>query len=531
MEEAAFSGSFITLLIGLITLLLLYWYTTRNHDYWRKRKIPFVKPLPIIGTLLDSFYKPLHVIEIERYRKYGQIYGQFDGSGPGITIGDPRLLKNIMVKDFPTFSSRGRGKTGDPIVDKMLVFLNGADWKRIRTIITPTFTTGKIKKMMSIFKDSAKTCVNSFKKYAASKKPVDAKIIYGAFTMDVIASSAFSTKIDSYNDPNNKFVSTARSLFSRGILRFILFTIVVVLRIPLPIKPSQSKGMKFFKEVTLQIIEERTKTGKTRNDFLQLLLDTAEETAEQENQFPAESEDVTANYGKDDVSENMFKNTEKKTSLSQDEMVAQCIIFFLAGYETTASTLSFASYILALHPEIQELLIAELDESLKASNGEVTYETLQNMKYLDNVISETLRLYPPAARLQRLADQDYVLGDTGITIPKGMPVNIPVCAMHIDPKLHPEPESFKPERFSQDEKAKRDMYAYLPFGAGPRNCIGMRFALIEIKVCLAFILSNFRFRRCPQTKVPLEFRARQPILQPKHVTLLMEPRTDGIKAV
>ncbi|GBM43396.1 Cytochrome P450 6j1 [Araneus ventricosus] len=100
---------------------------------------------------------------------------------------------------------------------------------------------------------------------------------------------------------------------------------------------------------------------------------------------------------------------------------------------------------------------------------------------------------------ERLAVSEYKLGETGITIPKGMIISIPVYAMHKDSKFFPDPEKFDPDRFIQKEKSKREQYTYLPFGAGPRNCIGMRFALVEIKVCLAYILANYKISKCSQS--------------------------------
>ncbi|GBO43086.1 Cytochrome P450 9e2, partial [Araneus ventricosus] len=132
--------------------------------------------------------------------------------------------------------------------------------------------------------------------------------------------------------------------------------------------------------------------------------------------------------------------------LSIDELVAQSVIFFIAGHDTTASTLAFATYFLALDQDIQDRLRAEVDSAVEENDGELTYESIQSMKYLDNIISETLRIYPVAVRLERHTESDYKLGDTGITIPKGMLVSIPVFAIHRDPKLWPDPERFDPDR-------------------------------------------------------------------------------------
>ncbi|GBN05517.1 Cytochrome P450 3A8 [Araneus ventricosus] len=113
-------------------------------------------------------------------------------------------------------------------------------------------------------------------------------------------------------------------------------------------------------------------------------------------------------------------------------------------------------------------------------------------------------------------------------MPKGTILVIPVYAMHRDPKLYPDPNRFDPDRFLSEERAKRDPYSYMPFGSGPRVCIGMRFGQMQIKTCLTYILANFRVHRCPETKVPLEFRLGPGPLAPKPQILRFEERTDKI---
>ncbi|GIY30714.1 cytochrome P450 3A29 [Caerostris extrusa] len=357
---------------------------------------------------------------------------------------------------------------------------------------------------------------------------VETKRIYGAFTMDVIASSAFSTKLDSHNDPENKFVMMARKVFRQDFswrfgLYFLFPTIAKLLKVAI-FSPTATN---FFRDVTLQIIEQRRSTDRQRNDFLQLLLDTAAEVSEDPKSElnEKESEDSSV-YGEVSTEHQVFKGVTKK-NMSLNELVAQCVIFFLAGYETTASTLAFSTYLLALHPDVQEKLYEELVDTVNKTKGELTYEGLQSMKYLDNIISETLRLYPPATRTERLCVEDYELGNTGITVPKGMIVTVPVYAVHRDPEIYPDPEAFNPDRFSTEEKATRDPYTYMPFGVGPRNCVGMRFALTEVKVCLAYIVANFKISKCAKTKVPLEFLGTQGLLAPKDIFVALEPRKDN----
>ncbi|CAL1289566.1 unnamed protein product [Larinioides sclopetarius] len=256
-------------------------------------------------------------------------------------------------------------------------------------------------------------------------------------------------------------------------------------------------------------------------------MDTAKEVA-QDQKWENDKDDITSNYGgQDESNQQNIKNVSNK-SLTLDELVGQCVIFFLAGYDTTASTLSYVSYLLALHPEIQTKLYVELREILQSTKGELTYEALQEMKYLDNVISESMRLYPAVTRLERMTVSDCKLGNSGITVPKGMIVTIPIYAIQRDPNLFPDPEKFDPDRFTPEERAKRDPCAFMPFGAGPRNCVGMRFALMEVKVCLAYVIANFKIMRCPETKVPLEFHLGPGLLISKHLVLKFEERTDKI---
>lgn len=121
------------------------------------------------------------------------------------------------------------------------------------------------------------------------------------------------------------------------------------------------------------------------------------------------------------------------------------------------------------------------------------------MKYLEQVVDETLRMYPPVQRTDRVAGCDYEY--EGVKIVKGQIITVPIYALHHDPDIYPRPDEFRPERFDEATKRTRESVAFCPFGAGPRNCIGMRFALIEIKLLLVSILSRFRFEKCHQTPV------------------------------
>lgn len=164
------------------------------------------------------------------------------------------------------------------------------------------------------------------------------------------------------------------------------------------------------------------------------------------------------------------KSSESKPRrrLTNSEILSQSILFVLAGYETTAMTLSYLAYNLATHPESQEKLIREIDQVLEKHDGKIGYESVAEMTYLDMVVDETLRMYPPAPRLDRAAGADYEYEN--IKIKKGEIICVPIYAIHHDPELFPEPDQFKPERFADENKKQKDGISFLSFGAGPRNC-------------------------------------------------------------
>ncbi|ERE74759.1 cytochrome P450 3A31-like protein [Cricetulus griseus] len=152
-----------------------------------------------------------------------------------------------------------------------------------------------------------------------------------------------------------------------------------------------------------------------------------------------------------------------------------------------------------------------------------TYDKVMEMEYLDMVMNETLRLYPIGNRLERVCKRDVQMD--GVFVPKGSIVMVPVFALHYDPQYWPEPEEFRPERFSKENKGSIDPYVFMPFGNGPRNCIGMRFALMNMKLALTKVLQNFSFQPCKETQMPMKL-SRKAMLQPeKPIVLKVVPRS------
>lgn len=187
-------------------------------------------------------------------------------------------------------------------------------------------------------------------------------------------------------------------------------------------------------------------------------------------------------------------------------MVAQCFIFFVAGFDTVATTMCFAAHELAVNPTIQQRLYDEISEANR--NGDpMTYDRLQKCKYLDMVLSETMRKWPAGGIIDRICNQDTELdmgaGMEPIKLCAGDPIVIPIYAIHRDAQFYPEPDRFDPERFTEENVKDRPATVYMPFGIGPRMCIASRFALTECKALLYNLVLEFRLEKCERTQDPL----------------------------
>ncbi|KFQ31702.1 Cytochrome P450 3A29, partial [Mesitornis unicolor] len=495
--------SFVTWLLLIVFLSLLVLYGIWPFRAFKKLGIRGPRPLPFFGTFLEYRHGVLNFDQM-CFEKYGKIWGIFDGRQPVLAVLDPSLIKNILVKECYTIFTNRRNFRLNGLLESALNVAEDEKWKRIRTVLSPTFTSGKLKEMFPIINHYGEKLVKNIEKKVANDEFVTMKDIFGAYSMDVVASTSFSVNIDSMSNPSDPFVTNIKRFLKFSFLNpFFVFLVLFPFVIPVLEKMNvtllPSEVMEFFRSVFIKMKKEREKgSSMDRVDFLQLMVDS-----QSSNDSSKSAE------------------TDSYKSLSDEEILAQALIFVFAGYETTSSTLGYISYNLATHPDVQQRLQDEIDANLP-NKATPTYNAIMQMEYLDMVVNESLRLFPPGGRIERVCKKTVELN--GVTIPKGMVVVIPAYVLHRDPEYWPEPEEFRPERFSKESKESIDPYTFLPFGAGPRNCIGMRFALLVVKVAVVVLLQNFSFRTCKDTPIPLVLDT-QGFMQPKQpIVLKMVPR-------
>ncbi|XP_069680204.1 cytochrome P450 4C1-like isoform X2 [Periplaneta americana] len=190
--------------------------------------------------------------------------------------------------------------------------------------------------------------------------------------------------------------------------------------------------------------------------------------------------------------------SEDGNKMTDEEIQEEVDTFMFGGHDTITATISTSLYLLGLHPEIQDRAYEELKGIFKESDHSPTVKDLKNMKYLHMVIKEAMRLYPSAPLLARMLTQDLQLGSH--TVPAGVTACVPIFAIHRDPDIFPNPTQFHPDNFLPERVVNRHPYAYIPFSAGPRNCIGQKFAMLEVKMVLSSILRSYEVRSADKSE-------------------------------
>ncbi|XP_065367005.1 uncharacterized protein LOC135959839 [Calliphora vicina] len=481
-----------TLIFCLLNILAFYLYNC--YSYWKRRGVLYETPLPIFGNFL-GVGKTKHMINV-----IGHLYRKFNGKAPFCgaylfvskvaVIFDLDLIKNILIKDFSNFHDRNayHNVEDDPLTGH-LVLLEGEEWRAMRTKLTPVFTSAKMKYMFPTMVAVGKNFSQTLKQ-ELSKTPnnvLEIKDLCARFTTDVIGSCAFGIECNSLQDPNAEFRVKGRAIFTdtrHGILVQMFMMIFPDLARKLHMKLFTDSVSDFFINIVKQTVDYRLANNIKRNDFMDLLIELK---------------------NKNDDTEHNSSGIDLSQGLTIEQMAAQTFVFFLGGFETSSITISFCLYELAKHMKIQEKLRHEILAEIKECNNEITYEVVNNMVYLKQVIAETLRMYPVLPNLVRRTKNDYQVPNTEHIIEKGIDVVIPVSAIHYDVQYYEEPTKFDPDRFLASEIEKRHSSAYLPFGDGPRSCIGSRFGKMQTKLGLISILSQYRVECCSQTEIPIEF--------------------------
>ncbi|KAF7034362.1 hypothetical protein CFC21_045385 [Triticum aestivum] len=407
------------------------------------------------------------------YLKWRTLYGEpflyWHGPQARICIFDYELARQILSSKSGHFVKNDAHPTLLALVGKGLGFMEGADWVRHRRIINPVFTIDKLKMMTKTMLGFAESLAKELEDKASQNKNGETKVdinkFFSELTVDNISYAIFGS---SYKLGNEVF---------RAQTDLLGITMETFLDVPIPgfkYLPTEKNRRKWMlerklKSLLTEIIQPRLATSEYGNDLLGVMLDSCIETKQGGKQVDL--------------------------SLSMEEIIHECKLFFFAGHENTSLLLTWSVYLLSIYPEWQEKL---RNEVLKEFGRESPNpNALNKLKEMTMVLFETLRLYSPALFMQRKTVADMTVGS--IKLPKGMAIVIPIPIMHRDKEVWgDDADEFNPLRFKNGiTGAAKVPHGLLAFSMGPRSCIGQNFSMLEAKSTLALMLQKFSFTLSP----------------------------------
>ena len=340
-------------------------------------------------------------------------------------------------------------------------------------------------------------------KLVQSNQPFETKDLAGKFSLDGLASCAFGVETGSFGNTDSEFLHHGKNVFKftdstfpKMIASSLTPNIIKKAAASLGIYslfsyPFANEHSKFLMHVIESSFKQRKESNTKRNDLLDMMIEAVEGNLEDSDNDDMHASDQFEKDAK-------IKGHVKTKNVSYDDVIATAILLLAAGYDTTGSALSWILYDLAMNQNCQDTLYEEISEAGKDPN-KLSYETLQTLPYLDAVIHESLRMHPPISMLERICTKDYLVPDSNVVIRKGQLVRLSNIGICLDPEIYPNPLEYNPENFLKENASDRNPYSFLIFSLGPRNCIGMRFSMYEMKICISNLVSNFRFLPCDKT--------------------------------
>ncbi|XP_013183684.2 cytochrome P450 6B2 [Amyelois transitella] len=471
---------------SLLTLTVLLALGTYDHDYWSNRGVFSPPAWPFVGHIWSSItFKEQAGLCYKRIydaHKDKRILGTHQFYVRTLLVCDPELIRKICVNDFQHFVDRGMyfNREVDPLAESVL-YLRGGEWKKLRAKISPLFSPNKLRGMYPLIETTADDFVAKIKNLLEGFQNggvFKCEKLAGGFTADAIVPCAFGVKSHVMHNDHDPFAVALHAFYElspSNILQKTMLHFWPKFAMFFRMRNIPKKTQDFFYDVVTNVLRSRERGElEKRGDFIDMMM--------------ALRQDDNNNNSSNN------KTIEKDDTQITDMIIsANAFIIFLGGFETTSSTLAFMLLELAADPRVQDAMRREVMEVLTRNGGHVSYDQLQELTYMDMVINETLRLYPPFATIQRQCTKDYTIPGTKVVVEEGTILMFPTLAIQRDEQYFEQASAFIPERWRRAPPPG----VFMPFGDGPRYCLGKRFAILQMKCCLVRLLSNFSFSPAP----------------------------------
>jgi cytochrome P450 len=424
---------------------------------------------PLIGSLLDLQRDILGFIS-GSIREYGDVVGFRVFGKPFCILGHPDYIEQVLVRDSAQFIKSLDYRKLSAVVGQGLLTSEGEVWRRQRKLAQPLFHNDRVKGYVPIFVRQAQRLAVAWD----AREETDVHADMMRLTLRIVTESLFHTAID--DDVETVAVSLTR--ITEAFLGFPF-----PYWMPFPRHVRSWGALWRLNGVIYRMIRER-RTGQAVPDMIS---QDAASQIRSESGADAVMHSMTYGDAPDLLSLLLNARDDEGRPMSDRQLRDELITVFLAGHETTAIALAFALWLIARHPDVEQRLIREWSGAL--GEREVTAADLPQLDYTRAVLQETMRLYPPAWFIGRESTSTYDIG--GHRLPRGTTFFLCPIAVHRDARFFSDPERFDPDRWLGDGP-KSPRYAYFPFGAGPRSCIGANFAMLEMTAVLPTLLRGRR---------------------------------------
>lgn len=428
-----------------------------------QRRAPGPRGLPLLGVAHHVRNDPLG-FSLRMAREYGGMVAFKLATNQVFMMSRPEYFQHILVDNYRNYHKSAFYQTLRPIFGNGLVTSEGETWKRQRQLAQPSFHRKRLDDIARGMAGEIGAMLDGWGRRATRGEPVDVAAEAMELALGNIAHAMFGTDVrDEFRAINRDIAIILRRAEQR-----IWSPLTAPAPLPTPANLRSRRATAGLDRIVYRVIRERRETGEDRLDLLSMLL--------------------AARY--EDTGEGM----------TDEELRDMVLTILVAGHETVGTAAAIVYYLVSKHPDVEARLTAEVDAVLGGRTP--TFADLHDLPYVGQVVQEALRLYPSAWTISRQALADDAID--GVRIPAGATTMLSPYIMHRNPEFWDNPEAFDPSRFEPEQVARRPKHAYVPFGGGPRTCIGANFALTELKLLLAMTCQRFRMQLVPGCRLVLE---------------------------
>lgn len=496
---------FLSLLLPAMVLYYIYFWMSRRHMVELAEKLPGPTGYPIIGNALqflgssDTIFRNVYQLSFN----YGNMVKVWIGPKLMIFLVDPADVE-IILSSHVYIDKSDEYRFFKPWLGDGLLISTGAKWRAHRKLIAPTFHLNVLKTFVDLFNANSRSVVERLRK--EGDKTFDVHDYMSECTVEILLETAMGVSKSTQD----------RSGFEYAMAVMKMCDILHLRHTKVWLRPDWLFNFTKYGKDQIQLLEiihgltkkvikrkkEEYKSGKRNFIDTSSLPKTEERKSEMfsfgqpvglKDDLDVEDNDV-GEKKRQAFLDLLMEAGQNGVTLSDEEVKEQVDTIMFEGHDTTAAASSFFLSMMGCHPEIQEKVIQELDEIFGDSDRPATFQDTLEMKYLERCLMETLRMYPPVPIIARQIKTDLKLATGDYVIPAGCTVIIGTFKLHRQPYLYPNPDVFNPDNFLPEKTANRHYYAFIPFSAGPRSCVGRKYAMLKLKIILSTILRNFRVR-------------------------------------